>query len=307
MQELDAVGSVVDAPFEGLACEYVNAGGFRLVVVDPLYHLEARRARRRTRPRAPSTIAGNASCANRSVLNAHHVNQPSRANGAKLDATSGRGVTGSVDGARWQCGLSVEELKFDSLAERQRLGEIVTFSVTKSNYAPEARAGAAGRDDNYGGALLPLDDSDLETIELARQQSTSKGRRTAEKQSEAAKKAEEERKTQASPRTSQAAAEQSERQLKHSRALVAILRAHPEGLTVSDVESKLKAALGTMTNGHHKVVPRVGRSGGHHRKEVPSARSPPRASLVLVETELPPHPAGYPLPDVEGVTPEAAQ
>lgn len=77
-------------------------------------------------------------------------------------------MTGLFDGARWQCALGVERLKFDDPETSARLGEIVTFSVTKSNYAVKPDPIVLRRDEDNGGALLAVGDEDLETIDAAR-------------------------------------------------------------------------------------------------------------------------------------------
>jgi hypothetical protein len=97
----------------------------------------------------------------------HHTNQGSRG-GAKVTATSGRGVTGLVEGPRWQCALSVESLDLDGAEEQDRLGEVVTFSVTKSNYAAKPPPVLLRRDPELGGALVPLDEPDTECVRAAR-------------------------------------------------------------------------------------------------------------------------------------------
>jgi hypothetical protein len=125
------------------------------------------------------------------VINVHHTNQTSRG-GAKLNSTSGRGVTGLFDGARWQCGLAVDEIEFDDADLGERLGEVVVFGFTKNNYAKKLRTPLLlRRADEFEGALVPLDEDDIEIVEEARARTaTSTPRREARKaeaQSEAAR------------------------------------------------------------------------------------------------------------------------
>ncbi len=149
---------------------YVKAGDFRLVGVDPLSRFagpeaETDNAAATRFIQALESIV-TPSC---SLLNVHHTNKMSRGVGAKLDASSGRGSSAFVDGARWQAALSVEQPKLDGAEEQERLGEVVTFYVTKSNYAAKPDPVVLRRDHDNGGALVPVDASDLETIEGAKQ------------------------------------------------------------------------------------------------------------------------------------------
>jgi hypothetical protein len=54
---------------------------------------------------------------------------------------------------------------------RQRLGETVTLSFTKSNYSKRGQPIELRRDGDNGGALLPLEDADREIIAAAQRQS----------------------------------------------------------------------------------------------------------------------------------------
>ncbi|MGO9836216.1 MAG: AAA family ATPase [Polyangiaceae bacterium] len=168
MVESDAKGNMHDGAFATWMRDYVHNGNFRLVAIDPLSRFGGRDAEvaNAAATRFIQVLESFAlpRCA---VWNAHHTNQGSR-NGAKVTATSGRGVTALVDGARWQGALSVESVSFDSPEERERLGEVVTFSVPKSNYAIKPPPLVLRRDPDHGGALVPLDAADLQTVEQAR-------------------------------------------------------------------------------------------------------------------------------------------
>jgi RecA-family ATPase len=134
--ELDAAGNLVEAPFLPWVRDYANAGAFRLVAIDPLSRfggpdVETDNAAATRFIQSLESLAAS----DRGVLNAHHTNKVARGKNGIVDATAGRGSSGLVDGSRWQCALSVERLELEGAEERERLGEVVTFAVTKSNYA----------------------------------------------------------------------------------------------------------------------------------------------------------------------------
>ncbi len=65
--------------------------------------------------------------------------------------------------------LGVERLELEDPDQRERLGEIVTWSpIRKSNYSRRADDLLLRHDLDNGGALLPLDDADRETVLTAR-------------------------------------------------------------------------------------------------------------------------------------------
>ncbi len=192
MIEADALGNFVDAPFAIWIREYVRREGFALVVVDPLSRFGGREAETdnfaATRFIQSLESLTSPTC---SVLNAHHTRKTSRG-GSNVDAASGRGASALVDGARWQCALTVEALPFEDPDTRSRLGEIVTLAVTKSNYAAKPAPIVLRRDLDHGGALVPVDEIDLELIKAARRtasadSSAKRETRKAESASNAAK------------------------------------------------------------------------------------------------------------------------
>lgn len=182
MLELDGSGNLSETCFLRWLRGYVKAGDFRLVGIDPL-----------SRFGGPDAETDNAAATQfiqaleslvsptTTVLNAHHVNKVARANG-KLDATSGRGSSALVDGARWQCALSVERLDLAEAEERARFGEIVTFAVTKSNYAAKPDPIVLRRDLDNGGALVPVNDDDMATIDAGRTSAGPSATRSAARQ-----------------------------------------------------------------------------------------------------------------------------
>jgi RecA-family ATPase len=288
MLELDERGNARETAFLAWLRETVADGDFRLVILDPLSRFAGPEAERDNAAATRFVEASESLLApTRSVLVAHHTNQTSRSNGT-VDATAGRGVTGLVDGPRWQCALSVESLKFDSPEEAERLGEVVTFKVTKSNYARKPAPIVLRRDLEHGGALRPVDEADLERIKNARSGSGERAAKHAEKQAERAadieqreRLADEKRQHSASVR----AAEAAQRREHQEQALLSILRAHPNGLTVADVEVKLKNALGALTKGEHNVIAdRLGNAVARTKAPPPAHHS--AVLLRLVETEL---------------------
>jgi RecA-family ATPase len=193
MLERDERGNAAETAFLGWLRVYVQARGFRLVVVDPLSRFAGPDAEKDNAVATRFMQALESLAApDRSILNAHHVNKLSRGQGGTVDGSSGRGSSAFVDGARWQCALSVERLKLDGVEEQAALGEVVTFAVTKSNYAPKPDEVLLRRDLEHGGALVALDEADLETVAAVRgvdagkaqrqraRQATATGRETAE-------------------------------------------------------------------------------------------------------------------------------
>jgi hypothetical protein len=88
-----------------------------------------------------------------SVLLAHHTSQAARTTGDRA-ATAARGVTGLTDGVRWVANLTTEP---------NSGAKIVAFNVSKNNYsAPMTEVFLAKRSDEHGGALVPVQDGDIE-------------------------------------------------------------------------------------------------------------------------------------------------
>jgi RecA-family ATPase len=169
MLELDDYGNLTETRFLRWIREYITAEDFRLVVIDPLSRFAG--------PKAEIDNAAGTrfiqaleslSAPERFVLNVHHTNKMSRGKDGRVDASSGRGSSALVDGARWQCALSVEQVKHEEAEEADRLGEVVTFAVTKSNYSAKPAPIALRRDLEHGGALVPLSDDDAKAVDAAR-------------------------------------------------------------------------------------------------------------------------------------------
>jgi hypothetical protein len=185
MLEHDERGNAAETPFLEWLREYVRTGGFRLVVVDPLSRFAGPDAEK-DNAAATRFMQGleSLSAPDRAILNAHHTNKLSRGQRGTLDGSSGRGSSAFVDGARWQCALAVERLKLDGAEEQAALGEVVTFAVTKSNYAAKPDPVLLRRDTGHGGALLPLDESDRAIVSTVLGEDRARETRRAEKGAE---------------------------------------------------------------------------------------------------------------------------
>jgi hypothetical protein len=173
MLSLDESGNLVETEFLRWLRDYSKAGDFRLVAIDPLSRFagpnaETDNAAATRFIQSLESLAGPAT----SIINSHHINKVSRGKDGHLDATSGRGSSAFVDGARWQCALSVERLEHDGAEKQARLGEVVTLAVTKSNYAARPEPLLLRRDLDNGGALLPVAADDVEAVESARASAT---------------------------------------------------------------------------------------------------------------------------------------
>jgi hypothetical protein len=117
-----------------------------------------------------------ASVTGATLLFCHHTNKLARQNGGDAAGT-GRGSSSLFDGARWEASLGLERVLLDDPEARERLGELVTLTFTKSNYSRRADPLCLRRE--AGGPLVPIDDADRETIAEAKDLT---GRREAERE-----------------------------------------------------------------------------------------------------------------------------
>lgn len=179
----DPDGNPMDAPFLRWLREYLSThNDWRLIVVDPLSRfagLEAEKDNAQA-TRFIEALESIALQTGATVLVAHHSNQASRG-GGRMTTTSSRGVTALFDGVRWAATMGVDQVEgLDPLA-RERLGEIVTVEFKKSNYSRKGEPIPLRRDLDNGGALVPLDQVDLEIIAAARKSTEPVAVRRAEK------------------------------------------------------------------------------------------------------------------------------
>ena len=100
--------------------EYIRAGGFRLVVVDPLSRFAGPDAEKDNAAATRFMQALESLAApDRAILNAHHTNKLSRGPGGSLDSSERSRIERVRGRSGWQCALGVERLKFDGAEEQQ--------------------------------------------------------------------------------------------------------------------------------------------------------------------------------------------
>lgn len=195
-------GSIVAMPLTGQPCNLVCAdrygnptssafliwltkyaketGPYDVILLDPLSRfasgdteVDASSATRFVQALESLTLVDGAT-----VIVAHHTNKIGRGAGVAMTASSARGSTGITDGGRWAAAISVDRLTFEDEDQDERLGEIVTFSVVKTNYSKACDPVLLRRDQENGGALLALDEADAQAVGDARANSST-GAKTA--------------------------------------------------------------------------------------------------------------------------------
>jgi RecA-family ATPase len=186
MLERDDRGNPVESAFTRWLREYLGQPGdpWSLIILDPLSRFSGPDVERDNAVATTfvEVVESLAVQTGATSLLSHHTNQAARTPGAKLDATSGRGVTGLYDGPRWQAGLSVQKVALDDAEERERLGRIFTFAQTKSNYSRAFEPVLLRQAD--GGPFVPLDETDLALVERARGRDPDRERRQGAKDAE---------------------------------------------------------------------------------------------------------------------------
>jgi regulatory protein RepA len=164
----DAFGNPSDGPFLLWLRRFLasDGDGWRLILVDPLSRFAGLDAERDNAlgTRFIEALESLAVQTGATVLCAHHSNQASRGAGSKMSATSARGVTALTDGVRWQACMAVEQVGGLDAEAGQRLGELVTVAFTKSNYSRRGEPIVCRRDQEHGGALIPIDDADAQLV-----------------------------------------------------------------------------------------------------------------------------------------------
>jgi RecA-family ATPase len=261
MLERDDRGNAVESAFLPWLRAYVQAGGFRLVVVDPLSRFAGPDAEKdnavATRfMQALESLLG----PDRAVLNAHHINKLSRGASGTVDGSSGRGSSAFFDGARWQCALSVERLKMDEPEEQAALGQVVTLMVTKANYAFTPDPVQLRRDQDNGGALVPLDSTDLEIVEGARAGTAVRATKLAERAAEREQARTERDRREAERRATHAAGREEatrRRDAEDDAAAKQIVDAHPPGTPVRRLVPLLQRVRACGGTRAHAALVRV--------------------------------------------------
>jgi RecA-family ATPase len=242
---LDDNGNLQDTPFALELRDYLATAGFRLVVIDPLSRFAGPEAEidNAAATRFIQALEATVTASGATVLNAHHTNKLSRVRGGRVEAPSGRGSSALVDGARWQCSLAVERLKFDDAEAQERLGVVVTWDVTKSNYAAKPDPITLRQDPHNGGVLVPTDETDMRLIEQARQNAT-RSPKAVQREAERGQASAERSEAEADKRTERAARrEESTRQRDagDDKAARDLLNADPDA-PVRVLVARLKAA-----------------------------------------------------------------
>lgn len=170
MVEIDPQGNASDGPFLVWLRAYITASGpFELVLIDPLSRFAGADAEidNAAATRFVQALESIATGTGATVIVAHHTNKPARGAGASISASSARGSSAFVDGVRWVASLSVERLPCSDPDVAARLGELVTFTVHKSNYSAKGEPVMLRRDADTG-TLTALDAVDLATVSEAR-------------------------------------------------------------------------------------------------------------------------------------------
>lgn len=247
--ETDREGNPTETTFLLWLRAYVKEHGpFALVIVDPLSRFagtdtEANPAAATRFVQALESIATECGA---TVIVAHHTNKLSHAAGVAVTGAAARGTTAIFDGVRWAAALTAEKVEIDDPTLAGRLGEVVTFSIVKSNYSRKAEPLSLRRDNENGGALLPLDSHDEVMLDEAR--------------------------TDASPSVRRSAIRDEERRTRNEAvdaALMAVLAEHP-GIGTRDLRAALARHLGscsadTAADALARCVSRVRREVGPGR------------------------------------------
>lgn len=188
MIETDEHGNAIDAPFLLWLRSYVAANGpFTLILVDPLSRFAGKDAEidNAAATRFVQALESIAKETGATVIVAHHTNKSSRGNGAAVNGAAARGSSAIFDGVRWAASLSAERIaSSDATALPDALAEIVTLATVKSNYSRKGDPVFLRRDGENGGALVPLDEMDLEIVREARAKIIPSARRRAEREAE---------------------------------------------------------------------------------------------------------------------------
>ena len=257
MVEADEYGNAVDAPFLTWLRSYVRAHGpFALVIVDPLSRFAGADAEidNAAATRFVQALESIATETGATVIVAHHTNKTARGAGAPVSGASARGSSAIYDGVRWAAALSAERVPCEDADTAARLGELVTMAIVKSNYSKKGDALLLRRDNQNGGALLPLDDTDRETVATARSDANPASMRRAVRDRDG------------KSRTSAMC-----------DSVRGALAAHPDGMTYRALRAAVQAALGTCGD------PALAAALSVLGSSVRTARGPRGATLHFLE------------------------
>lgn len=156
------------------------------------------------------------------IIGSHHVNKQSRGPGAVVGASSARGSSALVDGARWVAAMSVEVIPDGAI------DTVLALTVVKTNYAKKP----APLELRYAedGVLVPLLDEDRRAADKARDEADPQARRQRKREDAKYK-----------------------RQAEIDAAVVKCLNATP-GLGTSDLRVQVKAMAGCGTDADTAVA-----------------------------------------------------
>jgi len=260
-------GEFTDAPFLVWLRAYVQSEGpFALIIVDPLSRFAGSDAEKDNAvgTRFIQALEGLVvPSGGATILACHHTNKVSRGAGARVDTASARGSSSLTDGVRWVAALSAETVNAESPEERERLGEVVTLSFTKSNYSRKADSLLLRRDPDRMGALVPLDTVDIDMVQAAKRGSPQRDQRRAEadarREERARKVAEEKAKTEATKIARKAARHRDEED-----AALSIIGERP-GITGDELRAEMAARLAGCS--HDATKDAVARLGAGVRRD----------------------------------------
>ncbi len=185
-----AGGDPIETPILRALMRQAVPGRYDVIMIDPLSRFAGAEAEVSASwaTRYVSVLEALAVSSGATILSAHHSAQWARRRGAadRSEAISSRGVTGLVDGARWVATLESERVEVDGRDAAGRLGETVTIAVAKSSYGLRPEPIVCRRDHDHGGALVPLDAADLETVSGAREPDHARAERQRSREAERA-------------------------------------------------------------------------------------------------------------------------
>jgi RecA-family ATPase len=243
--ERNASGNTSETTFLHWLYEFaVRAGPWRLIVLDPLSRFGGPDVEKDNAQgtRFIQVLEALATLTGATVIFSHHTTKAPGADSGR----GGRGASSIFDGCRWEAMLEPQKIKLDDEEARERLGEVVVLSFTKSNYSRKAEPLLLRRED--GGPLVPLDDVDRETVGKAQDRKAAKAEtKKAEREQREAERAARDAAKKVEKAT-QEAAETTARHAKEEATLVAILREHP-GALADELRTEMRARLDACSNG----------------------------------------------------------
>lgn len=249
MLEHDERRNLTETAFLPWLRDYLEANAsdsdpWRLVVFDPLSRFAGPDAEidNAAATRFVAAVESLATLTGATVLVAHHTNKTSRTGGA-IDGNASRGSSALHDGFRWQAALAPVVIEgIEDPTVRDRLGEIVALTFTKSNYARRAETLRLRRDER--GALVPLDETDEQL--LAPALASGSARRAREKRAEREERENAKREERERARADREAAAAAKRSAA-DRALLDAVKESP-GLTEDRLLSQMRARLGAISD-----------------------------------------------------------